>query len=268
MEIYISIDDPVGSALKKVVLELLAPEALPCDNPDEADLIIVGDKKKLQELFDEEKFFAVVSMKEVNGLPANACWIYVLDFIPPMVKYLKHIEEKISKKAARLEKNIEERVETGKEFQPTTVSEKSQHILVVDDKSENRQLAIKLLNGEHFVTLAPSFGEGLKLVRKNRYDVVLTDCQMLPETEGTALSVENIAIGQTVHNGIFMLFHATKRGAKVAMVTDGNHHQDWVSSLLDDQSLRAPQEVNGQPVLLINYMGKEWDRALKALNEL
>jgi hypothetical protein len=35
--------------------------------------------------------------------------------------------------------------------------------------------------------------------------------------------------------------------------------------LFDDKNLRQPQEVNGQPVLLINYMGKQWDKALKAV---
>jgi hypothetical protein len=51
-------------------------------------------------------------------------------------------------------------------------------------------------------------------------------------------------------------------------VTDAGHHGDWVSALFDDSDLRKLQEVNGQPVLLINYMGKDWNKALKAINEV
>ena len=139
---------------------------------------------------------------------------------------------------------------------------------MVDDKPENRRSALSLLQENHFVTLASGYHEALRLIRENAYDVVLSDCQMQPETEDSSLSVENVVIGETVPNGLFLIFHATKRGARVAIVTDANHHEDWVSAIFDDDDIRKPQNVNGHTVLFINYMGKRWDDALEKILSL
>ncbi len=253
----------MDKALEKV-FSLLFESCSVCKNHEEADLIIVNDRETLQKNFNTDKFFAIFSIKEVGSLPENARWIPIIEYIVPMTEYLAQIKESISSKKT-VKKNS---IQTGKEFQPSEVNEKSQRILVIDDTPDNLKLAIDLLGNDHFLTLASGFDEGLELIKTNQYDVVLSDCQMLPETKKTALSIENITIGQTVHNGIFLIFHATKRGTRVAIVTDANHHMDWVSALFDDKDLREPQEVNGQPVLFINYINKRWDKALKKINAL
>jgi len=266
MRIYITIEGSVGNAIKNV-LGMFG--CCLCDDVSGADFIIVEDKKQLQNLFDENKFFAVFSSKEVEGLPRNTRWIFGFDFFIPIMNYFEDIKKELMLRSETNELvKMQLVVETRKEFAPQEIKKQSQHILVIDDAVENLQLALDLLGKDHFVTLASGYGEGLDLVRVNRYDVVLSDCQMAPETTNSALSAENIEIGKTVHNGIFFIFLATRRGAKVAIVTNANHHQDWVSAIFDDLDLRAPQMVNGQPVLLINYMSKQWDRALIALNAL
>lgn len=266
MKIFLDFKDPMKVALQQVIPLLFAPHSI-CDKHEEADLIIVADKISLQELFVKHKFFIVFSVKETTGLPPNARWLPILAYPVPMKEYLQEIQSVLD---SREEKGllIGPMAESMVENSPSEINDKTRRILVVDDKSENRNLAIKLLGKNHFVTLASGYDEGLMLVKTNPYDVVLSDCKMPPETKGSPLSIDGIVIGQTVHNGIFLIFHATKRGARVAIVTDANHHMDWVSAIFDDGDLRQPQEVNGQPVLLINYMGKRWDEAFEAINTL
>lgn len=271
MKIYIDIQRPIKDALQQVLFTVMLPDS-PCDNPQEADLIIVETKERLHELYHKKKFFAVLSIKEVKNLPANARWIPLLEFIHYIGAYMDEIGKALATRKQEPVASSEEDplfVETGLEYtREDPGAERSFRVLVVDDKPQNLQLALECLQKDHFVTLASGYAEALQLISKKTYDAVLSDCQMLPETKNSALSLEAITIGQTVHNGIFLIFHATKRGARVAIVTDANHHMDWVSALFDDRDLYQPQEVNGQPVLLINYMGKRWDEALNALMAL
>ena len=266
MKIFINFQDPIKAALQQILPLMYAPHLI-CDNSEESDLIIVKDKSELHGLFKQDKFFAIFSLNEVDNLPSNARWLPMLDYPVPMGEYLEEVQAALNCQSPGA---VSEgpRVECGVEYSPSEANAETKRILVIDDKLENRNLAMELLGKRHFVTLASGFGEGLRLVKANRYEVVLSDCQMLPEVKNSPLSIEAIVIGQTVHNGIFLIFHATKRGARVAIVTDANHHQDWVSALLDDGDLRQPQEVNGQPVLLINYMGKRWDSALEAITAI
>lgn len=266
MNIFINFQDPIKAALQQIFPVLYAPHLL-CDSPEEADFIIVEDKVKLHELFNQDKFFAIFSLREVTNLPPNACWLPMLDYPVPMGEYLQKVQAVLDSRKQEISRNCPA-VKCGIEYSPTEINDKTRKVLVIDDNPENRNLAMELLGKNHFVTLSSGFGEGLRLVRANHYDVVLSDCQMPPETKHSPLSIDAIVIGQTVHNGIFLIFHATKCGARVAIVTDANHHNDWVSALFDDGDLHQPQEVNGQPVLLINYMGKRWDRALEAITAL
>ncbi len=147
----------------------------------------------------------------------------MFDYVAPMAEYFMHIQNDLAPRV-RVAKVVH--VEIGKEFSPRETTTASQHVLVVDDKPKNLELAMTLLNPDNFVTLASGYDEGLRLIKENRYDVVLSDCQMKPDTKNSPLSVESIVIGQTVPNGIFLIFHATKRGARVAIVTDADHHQN------------------------------------------
>jgi hypothetical protein len=265
MKIFVAIDPPVKTALEKAFFDMFLPGYV-CGESQEADLIIVDTKETLQKMYDANKHFVVLSIREETNLPANARWIPILDSLVPMLEYVKEVEKIIGQTEKRpVLENSSVAAKTGFEYAPGEITDETRKVLVVDDKPENLQSALELLNKKHFITLASGFDEGLKLVREGSFDVVLSDCQMLPETENSSLSIEGIVIGQTVHNGIFLIFHATMHGARVAIVTDANHHRDWVSALFDDKDLRQPQEVNGQPVLLINYMGKRWDEALNAI---
>lgn len=267
MKVYIAAADPLKGSLKNALLNTLRLGSV-CDNVDEATLVIVEDKRQLQKLYDKNKFFLVARFEEVTNLPENARWFPLSSFLTDVARYINEIDAKTGKREDASSPSLPS-VRNGWEYPPSTKPANALHVLIVDDNPENLKLAlVELLNDQYYVTLASGYTEALQLIRSNRYDAVLTDCQMSPETEKSALSLEAITIGETVHNGIFLVFHATRRGARVALVTDANHHQDWVSALLDDSDLREPQTVNGQPVLLINYRGKRWDEALQALMAL
>ena len=262
MKFFVEIKDPVGASLKLVLSTLIDPGTCHCvESASTADLIIIQDKRGLHELYEEGKWFAVVSLKEPDGLPDNVKWFHVTTVVPELVSYMAQIV----KETEGMNTVSGQTVETGIEYVPGNTQQGSR-VLVVDDKQENLELALKLLGEKYFLTLASGYGQGEQLIRDNDYDAVLSDCQMPVYIENSALSTDAVKVGETVHNGLFLMFPATKKGARFAIVTDANHHQDWVSAIFDD--LRDQQVINGQPVLFINYLGKQWDKAMEKLMSL
>lgn len=242
------------------ISELLIEET---DEPASADIILGASMGSncpgfdvVKRLYSKDQMFLVISLAKdaPEVLPENIKWIY---FENAVIKLLKFLNEYVPQNV-HLKRCIE--------LQPATDATNPLHLLVVDDKNENLQGAVELLGKYHFLTLAGGYDEGLRMIQKNKYDIVLADCQMPPGKEKSSLSFRDVKIGDTVHNGIFLIFPATQKGARFAIVTDANHHQDWVSAIFDQ--LREPQVVNGQPVLFINYMGKNWGRALEKLQRL
>jgi hypothetical protein len=269
MQYFIAVGGPIGDVLDAVLPQLIDPAVCgQAESAAEADLIIVFDESKLHEVYSTEKKFAVFSVKEIKFSAANVRWISVFEYITDLTAYVSEIAQEINGASPdNDEVNQVRAIEMGVEYVPKN-KEHALHVLVVDDKQENLLSALELLGEKHFLTLASGYGEGKQLIRANKYDVVLSDCQMPIQTKGSALSMEAItlSLGEVVHNGPFLMFPATKSGARFAIVTDANHHQDWVSAIFDD--LRDPQIINGQPVLFINYMGKDWDKALEKLMSL
>jgi len=96
------------------------------------------------------------------------------------------------------------------------------------------------------------------------FDAVLTDMHMRPDKTYGSLNLDAYGVKETIPYGFAMMLEATTRGIPVAVVTDGNHHQDWVSAMFDDIK---DATVNGQKVLFFNNIGKRWDKALKCLME-
>lgn len=258
MKIFIGMD---GNAVEKAlerVLEFIENKAIVVESASEADVIIVGDTSQLRRYYETDKSFVLIAVDKPGHLPANVEYIPVTEVVADLLIYISE--------RADSQPEVPEEVEVyklGEQNEPKKQSDASLNILVVDDKSENLGKALELLGEEHFVTLAQRYSEAEKLIEEGNYDVVISDCQMPVDVSDSALSITSADIGQIVHNGIFLMFSATKKGARFAIVTDANHHTDWVSAILDN--LTEPQMVNGQPVLLINYLGKRWDEALKKL---
>lgn len=144
------------------------------------------------------------------------------------------------------------------------VTKGSYKVLVIDDTQENLELATMLLQNKHSVVVANGFEEGMKMLQEGSYDCVLSDMQMPDNKHYGSFNMNVAKIGGTNPWGWFVVFEATSRGLPVAVVTDANHHNDWVSAGFDHLK---KAEVNGQKVLFFNHIGKRWDTALKMLLE-
>lgn len=257
IRIHVDIEEPLkGSVIQFLNVFSLDGKYIEADT---ADFIIVRTKEKMMSLYNTRQQFIIASNQPVTGLPENAVWFSVSQ----VVLIASHILSVAKKQSANIEKGA--LVNTSVVYPPINPSAESLRVLVIDDKEENLVLALEVLNDQHFVTLASGYGMGAVLMDAHTYDAVLSDCRMPIDTYHGALSVDIIEIGKPEPNGPYLMFKATRKGSRFAVVTDGNHHQDWVSAIFDDDDIRQPQTVNGQPVLLINYLGKRWDRALDKL---
>lgn len=142
---------------------------------------------------------------------------------------------------------------------------RSYRVLVVDDTPEHLELAQAVLAG-HEITTAHGFEEGMRLLKGDGYDAVLTDLKMPENGHYKALAPQNIRPDVFREYGFLMAFEATLLRIPVAIVTDGNHHHDWTSAAFDRfHDIRM--NMNGRDVLFFNDIGKRWDKALKALVE-
>lgn len=253
-----------GVPIEKAILHAicLPVKFVRVENPADAEVCIVADKKTLSEIYTEHQQFLVVSVpkNKPDGLPANAQWVNVSNLTPEFAKLLE--KYKTTKHPAP-----DMQIETGKRYDPRNPASRPLSILVVDDAIANLKLALEQLGGHHHVTLAGGYAEAMELMQQGKgryYDVVLTDLQMpaiLPK--GSSLSADIIDLDGPVHIGLFLMFEATRRGSECAIVTDADHHQDWMSALFDN--FRIVQRINGHNVMFFNNIGKQWDVALKCL---
>lgn len=265
MKIFIAIEGPLRMSLERVLTTLLNQNlCLLTNSASGADLIIVSDNQTLHELYSDNKRFAFVSasMKQDRQFPKSVRWFEPTTVIAKLLSYIGEIAEETKRDTDDNRDAEVDVLEMEKEHSPRERND-GLHILVIDDKEENLRAALELLGKDHFVSLADGYGVGKRLIEENDYDVVLADCQMPADIKGSALSINAVKLGELVHNGIFLMFPATRKGMRFAIVTNANHHMDWVSAIFDD--LHEPQMVNGVPVLFINYLGKRWDEALKKL---
>ena len=280
MKVCMLLPEMIARALKHVLNTLLEEGLYDFDHADTAtaDIVIVENKRELEKVWkDDRRHFIVFATprdlpRKEDSLPANVHCVSLLEYLPTMLETFFKIKESISLTDVGTLPE-QPRFETGKLYEPRALEGDFRSlvtagngltILVIDDTPENLEGALSLLGEQHYVMLAQGFAQGRELIEARPWDVVLTDLHMpLGSDAKTALSSDAIKIGETVPCGMFLVFRATQLGAKVAVVTDANHHQDWTSALFD--TLRQQQEVNGQTVLLINHMGKKWDEALEAL---
>lgn len=272
MKVCMLLSTALARVLKHVFNTLLGEGLYDFDHADAttADVVIVENKQELEKVWkNDRRHFIVFALPwdlpgEQESLPKNIHCVAALEYLPSMLEIFNKIQESISSVDPETVPK-QPRFETGKLYEPRHgVDGQGLTILVIDDTPENLEGALALLGEQHHVMLAQGFAQGRELIEARPWDVVLTDLHMPLGSEAkTALSSDAIKIGETVPCGMFLVFRATQLGAKVAVVTDANHHQDWTSALFD--TLRQQQEINGRTVLFINHMGKEWNNALDAL---
>ena len=129
-------------------------------------------------------------------------------------------------------------------------------ILVVDDKLVNLNSAKEQFRGKNVqLTCCPMFSVATKFLKRNRYDILLTDLMLPGESEG--ISNKNPEIGVEVPYGLVLSILAKNIGIPyVAILTDISHHagpiawamdkllgsSDYISCFNHKQWLRAAEE--------------------------
>jgi len=259
MNIHIAIKAPVGIALRQVLglLTEITPELLDSEY-QAAKVVIVSDKASLLRLHSNDKFFIILGRfnEKVGPLPKNAEYVAELSIegILAVLSDEKAIDERIRQYAAlpQIEKEVPiERIGTY-----------GLNILVVDDTAKNRERAKECLK-DNKLTIASSYGQAMTLLESERFHCVLTDLYLPASQHHRALSLEAMDFWQTVPYGILIALEAARRGMKVAVVTDANHHTDFFSAAFD--AMRESYNIGGLPLLLINHCGKNWAKAKEYL---
>lgn len=267
MKIYVPNPDPLTRAFLQVFP--LFGEQGEAVSIDEAEIVLVTKMADLRAAYREDKFFGIIDTGRTrvpDNQPTNV-------FVMNGRKSLMHGEHGAAAfhqafegwqawRASQPQERSQEAPEVPSDL--VTMS-RSYGVLIVDDSEENLSTTMTLLVGQQILPVK-RLEDAVKYLHMEgkTFDAVLTDMQMPPDKTYGALNLDGYGINETVPYGFAVILEATKRGIPVAVVTDANHHQDWVSAMFD--SIKEVN-VNGQRVLFFNNIGKRWDKALKALLE-
>ena len=229
-----------------------------------ADVILLTGSEDLRALYNDKQLFCVLQTERrplTAKQPENVCLLDTLKLMEGdsgIPKLLEMLDKRIADQAKK--PATEEALPT---FSDLVKFKSHYSVLVIDDTERNLRIAEAVLKG-HSVTIASGLQEAMKAVGQKHFDVVLTDMEMRPDKQYSALNLDHYGVTETVPLGFAVVLEMTERGMPVAVVTDGNHHAGWVSAMFDHIQ-RA--NVNGQKVLFFNNIGKRWDTALKSLME-
>jgi CheY-like chemotaxis protein len=119
-------------------------------------------------------------------------------------------------------------------------------ILVVDDKDENINAARNQFAHKNVELICCSkFSTASKLLKEQKFDMLLTDLMMPGESMG--ISHNNPEIGKEVPYGLVLCLMAKNHGVShVAILTDINHHSGPIASAMDNL-LGENQCISGFP---------------------
>lgn len=231
-----------------------------------ADIVLLEGEDDLRTLYNEKQIFCVLQTSRqrfAQNQPENVC---ILDTLK-----LFEGDSGIALLLAQIDKYMASKTESATpkveipRFSNIATFKKSYTVLIVDDSGANLSLALTLLAGQQIlpVTCVEDAVRYLRMEGKT-FDAVLTDMHMKPDKTYGSLNLNTYGIKETIPFGFAIMLEATARGIPVAVVTDANHHHDWVSAMFDHIKSST---VNGQKVLFFNNIGKRWDKALKCLME-
>jgi len=109
-----------------------------------------------------------------------------------------------------------------------------QSVLVVDDSFANLAAAEQQLGGEYDVTTAHRYLRARKIMEERTFDMILTDLYMPTECAGLTQAAAEEYGGRLIPVGLPIALQAKSLGVqRIAVVSDGNHHNHPISWALD-----------------------------------
>ncbi len=229
-----------------------------------ADIVLLTEPDELREVYNEQQLFCVLispGKKISPNQPENVCLVDALNLFAGD-KGIKQLCEQLAKRQKVSSGSVAAEDETS--IFPDLEKFRGRYsVLVIDDKDENLRIAEAVLKG-HEVVVVHRLIDAVSLAKRRKFDAVLTDMEMPPDKLYSSLNLDNYGVKETVPYGFAAVLEMTGFGVPMAVVTDGNHHEGWVSAMFDHIKGAT---INGQKVLFFNNIGKRWDKALKSLME-
>lgn len=263
INVYAHKSGPVSKAFLQVV-NLTNDTLVEVTDQKSASLIILTGPDDLRALYNERQLFCVLKVPGqrdvVQNQPENVCLLNPLELFK--ADGIPHLLELLEKRSKTSTGSATPKVELPK-FSDVVTCKKRYSVLVIDDTEQNLRIAESVLE-KHSVTVAGSLLDAMLKLGQEHFDAVLTDMEMPPDRHYSSLNLDRYAVNEKVPYGFAVVLEMTERGMPVAVVTDGNHHEGWVSAMFDHIKGAT---VNGQKVLFFNSIGKRWDKALKRLME-
>lgn len=261
IRVFLILDKPLDSAVEKMFLLLGDLEIV--DSQENADLIVTSNEANVAASFDEKKWYLILKnfiSKIGDNKHSNVRVIEVHQFLTSAALFLTEIRE-----------IMEDRQESPNvEFIPLPEQRPDlKCILVVDDKLENRQAAVKQLSDKWNVWLASGYDEamGILAAEPDKFEIALLDLHM-PMSPRT-LSEEAFHLGELVPYGLLLLLEVCCQGVKfAAVVTDLNHHSDPFSAAFDNFTGKVMNMGRAEVMLMHAPMKdgvKDWAAALDHL---
>ena len=263
INVYAHKSGPLSKAFLQVV-GLTDHKLVEVTDQKAADIILLTGSEDFRALYNDKQLFCVLQTERrplTAKQPENVCLLDTLKLMEGdsgIPKLLEMIDKRIADQAKK--PTTEEAIPT---FSDLAKFKSHYSVLVIDDTERNLRVAETVL-AAHTVVTVNRLQEAVKAMERQRFDAVLTDMEMPPDKTYSALNLDRYGVKETVPYGFAVIIEATERGIPVAVVTDGNHHEGWVSAMFDH---KKGATVNGQKVLFFNGIGKRWDKALKCLME-
>ncbi|GEM_PF-772561 len=246
----------MNKALATILINMVKPIMFE-PSPENADLIVFDDVKKIEKGFDTNKWYAYLTgmpgQEKNPTIPANVSVFPISEAVTRLISLITELEKSLP---------INDHVESLPEEQ-APLRRDALRILVIDDTPKHILNAKKTLTSYHLTTTT-TYEDVMELLAKEHFDVVLTDLH-LPMSSKT-LSPSAFKLGELVPYGILLMIEAARRGALwTAVVTDLNHHSDPFSAAFDHFS-RFSINIEGGVVSMLHARvtedGKDWLYAL------
>jgi CheY-like chemotaxis protein len=263
VQICVAMDEksPVRCAIEHVFGVVGEPESH-CfvKSIGEADLVIFDEVRTIETDYSVSKVYALLDKfgNRPKNLPHNVTDVLKAE---NLVVELSNLIQKVWLGLKPLDAPKPETV-----IPETPLRPDAMRILVIEDTPKHQESAKIGLAG-HRLTVVTGYEEAMKFLGSEKFDIVLTDLQM-PMSSQT-LGQDAFKLGQLVPYGIMLMIEAAHRGAKfVAVVTDLNHHADWLSAAFDH--FHYSVQIEKAKVLMMhspmNADGtKDWAAALERL---